>query len=561
MVRSRRYLAVTLATTAAGLLALSACTSANNVPQASAPPVHSQDINPKPVSEVRDGGTYKLSIQQWINQYNRYQTDGAQGDAVSIMEMMEPQLFDRGADGVPKPRPDMLVSASVTATSPKQVVTYVLNPKAKWSDGTQVTWKDFAAQWKALNGSNPAYQISSSAGYDKVESVTQGTTPNAVVVTYSQPFGDWQLPFDPLMPAAGIDTPAKFNTGWIEKVPVTAGPWKIGSLNKTTQTLTMVPDPAYWGTKPKLAAITFRALDQTADTDAYLNNEIDEAPARAPEDYKRLKPAKNTDIRVGARWDETHLSFSSRGPLADVRVRQALGMAVNRDAIVKAVSKDLPFALAPLNNHIFMPNQAGYQDNSGIYGKFDPAAAKKLLDQAGWADGGAGKPRTKAGKPLTLVYMVNAGGSQTSKDTALLVQNMLGQIGVTVQIRQVPGNDFFDKFINVGDFDLASFRQVDEIFPSQLYDIFRQPQGKNLFQNYGAVGSAEIDQLLLQAQHTTDRTAATALYNKADAKIWEIGNSLELYQTPQILAFRHNLANEGATGLATNDYVATGFTK
>jgi peptide/nickel transport system substrate-binding protein len=560
MVRSRRYLAA-LAAGTAGLLALGACSSANNVPQGAAPAVHSQDINPKPVSELADGGTYKLSITQWITQFNRYQTDGAQGDAVSIVAMMEPQLFDRGADGVPKIHSDTLVSASVTATSPKQVVTYVLNPKAKWSDGKPITWKDFDAQWKALNGSNPAYQIASSAGYAKIESVAQGATPNAVVVTYKQPFGDWQLPFDPLLPAAAIDTPAKFNTGWVEKVPVTAGAWKVGSLNKTTQTITMVPDPAYWGTKPKLAAMTFRALDSSADTDAYLNNEIDETPARAPEDYKRLKPAKNTDIRIGARWDETHLSFSTRGPLADVKVRQALGMAVNRAAIVTAVSKDLPFALAPLGNHIFMPNQAGYRDNSGIYGKFDQAAAKKLLDQAGWVEGGAGKPRTKGGKPLTLTYVVNASGSQTSKDTAQLVQNMLGQIGVTVQLKQVPGNDYFEKYINVGDFDLASFRQVDEVFPSQLYDIFRQPQPNNVFQNYGRVGSAEIDQLLVQAQETTDRTASVALYNKADAKIWEIGNSLELYQTPQILAFRHTLANEGATGLATNDYVATGFTK
>jgi peptide/nickel transport system substrate-binding protein len=138
---------------------------------------------------------------------------------------------------------------------------------------------------------------------------------------------------------------------------------------------------------------------------------------------------------------------------------------------------------------------------------------------------------------------------------------MLGQIGVSIQIKQVPQNDFFDKYVNVGDFDLASFRQVDEVFSSMLYDIFRQPVGKNVFQNYGRIGSAEIDQLLVQAQQTPDRASAIALYNKADAKIWEIGNSIELYQTPQILAFRHTIANEGATGLATNDYVATGFTK
>ena len=560
MAVARRYLVAAAIGTAA-VTALGACSSAPPTPQGNAPAVHSQDINPKPVSELADGGTYRWAIQQWITQYNKYQTDGTQGDAAAIVALVEPQLFDRGADGVPKVHTETLVSAAVTATSPKQVVTYVINPKAKWSDGKPITWRDFDAQWKALNGTNPAYQISSSAGYEKIESVTQGSSPNAVVVTFKQGFGDWQQLFDPLFPAVSMNTPAVFNTGWIEKVPVTAGPWKIGSLNKTTQTITVVPDPAYWGTKPKLAAISFRALDSAAITDAYLNNEIDEAPARTPETYKRLKPAKNTDIRIGARWDETHLTFSSRGPLTEVKVRQAIGMAVDRNAIAKALSKDLPFALTPLGNHFFMPNQAGYQDNSGIYGKFDQAAAKKLLVAAGWTGGGEGKPRTKAGKPLALTYVVSASGSQTNKDTAQLIQNMLGQIGVTVQIKQVPGNDYFEKYVNVGDFDLAVFRQVDLVFPSMTYDIFRQPTGKNVYQNYGRIGSPEIDQLLLQAQQATDRQKAIALYNQADKKVWEIGHSLELYQTPQILAFRHTIANEGATGLATQNYVTTGFTK
>lgn len=560
MAVARRFMAALVIGTAA-VTALGACSSTPQAPQGNAPAVNSQDINPKPVSELADGGTYRWAIQQWITQYNKYQTDGTQGDAQAIVTLVEPQLFDRGADGVPKVHTDTLVSADVTATSPKQAVTYVINPKAKWSDGKPISWRDFEAQWKALNGTNPAYQISSSAGYEKIESVTQGSSPNAVVVTFKQGFGDWQQLFDPLFPAVSMNTPAAFNTGWIEKVPVTAGPWKIGSLNKTTQTITVVPDPAFWGTKPKLASISFRALDSAAITDAYLNNEIDEAPARTPETYKRLKPAKNTDIRIGARWDETHLAFSARGPLTDVKVRQAIGMAVDRNAITKAVSKDLPFALKPLGNHFLMPNQAGYQDNSGIYGKFDQAAAKKLLDAAGWTGGGEGKPRTKAGKPLSLTYVVSASGSQTNKDTAQLIQNMLGQVGITVQIKSVPGNDYFEKFVNVGDFDLTAFRQVDLVFPSMAYDIFRQPTGSNVFQNYGRIGSADIDQLLLKAQETTDRQAAIALYNQADQKIWEIGHSLELYQTPQVLAFRHTIANEGATGLGTQNYVTTGFTK
>ena len=54
------------------------------------------------------------------------------------------------------------------------MVTYELNPKAIWYDGTPITAADYIAQWKASNGTNHAYQISASSGYDQIESVVEG---------------------------------------------------------------------------------------------------------------------------------------------------------------------------------------------------------------------------------------------------------------------------------------------------------------------------------------------------------------------------------------------------
>jgi len=74
----------------------------------------------------------------------------------SIVQQVEPNLFSYDAQGVSQLNKDFLVSAAVTSTSP-QVVTYKLNPKAKWSDGKQLSWQDFATQWKALNGTDDRY--------------------------------------------------------------------------------------------------------------------------------------------------------------------------------------------------------------------------------------------------------------------------------------------------------------------------------------------------------------------------------------------------------------------
>jgi peptide/nickel transport system substrate-binding protein len=127
-----------------------------------------------------------------------------------------------------------------------------------------------------------------------------------------------------------------------------------------------------------------------------------------------------------------------------------------------------------------------------------------------------------------------------------------------VDLRKVATNEYFQKYINVGSFDLASFRNVDSTFPSLLFPVFTSKGG----QNYGKVGTAEIDTLLAAAVGETDRPKAADLLNQADALIWREGHSVELFQTPQILAVRNGLANFGAYGLrGDHQYVDIGRTK
>ncbi|WP_405777374.1 ABC transporter family substrate-binding protein [Streptomyces sp. NBC_00859] len=561
----RRTTVVAIAAALSATLAVAGCSSSDSdsksAKKQAAPQADGQSINAHPVSDLKQGGSLRFAIDQWITQYNVNQVDGQQGDGADLAGAILPDLFDADAKGIGHPNPNFVASAKVTSTSP-QVVTYKLNPKAKWSDGKPLSWKDFHAQWKALNGRDKAYEAADTTGYDQISKVEQGADAHAVKITFSTPYADWQRLFDPLYPAGYIDTPKKFNTGWTQKAPVTGAAFKVGTYDKTGQTVTLVPDPKWWGNKPSLASIVYRVLDTSANTEAYLNKEVDDAPAIQPEDYKRLAKDPDTDIRRGARWDEVHITLNGgRGPLKDVRVRNALQAATDRKGINASFAKDLSFELKPLNNHFYMPNQQGYQDNTSEFDKFDPEKAKKLLDEAGWKDQGEGKPRTKDGKKLTLDYILSAGGISSTTDQAELVQQMYAAVGVRVEIKKVPANDYFNKFVNLGNFDLASFRNVDESYTSKIYPVFQQPQGKNLFQNFGSVGSPKIDDLMKKAGEATDHAEAVKLYNQADVEIWKLGHSIELYQRPQIIAVRKGLANYGATGLADTDYTKVGWLK
>lgn len=200
-------------------LALAACGSGgggagDGVARSAPPRQDANDINAKPLDQVKDGGEVRYPLYQWITQWNPFQVDGRYGDAVEIMRALEPDLFKVDASGTFQPVADYLVDAKVTSTSP-QVVTYRLNPRAKWSDGKPLSYLDFKADWQATNGKDPAYNIADSSGYELISGIEQGADPSEVKVTFSEPYADWQSLFRPLIPAAGIATPTtSTRAGW-----------------------------------------------------------------------------------------------------------------------------------------------------------------------------------------------------------------------------------------------------------------------------------------------------------------------------------------------------------
>jgi peptide/nickel transport system substrate-binding protein len=139
---------------------------------------------------------------------------------------------------------------------------------------------------------------------------------------------------------------------------------------------------------------------------------------------------------------------------------------------------------------------------------------------------------------------------------------MLGQIGVKVNIETVPSDDFFEKHITPGNFDFTVFSWLGTVFPiSSSKSIYAKPQGDDIQQNYARVGADEIDQLYDKATAEFDLDKAAELANQIDALIWAEVHSLTLYQRPEIVASKGNLANFGAFGFASTIFEDIGFTK
>ncbi|MDQ1490745.1 MAG: glutathione transport system substrate-binding protein [Actinomycetota bacterium] len=523
------------------------------------------DIAPADRADLADGGKLTWPIDTFPSNFNLSQLDGALADGASVMGALMPSMFNIDPLAQPVVNTDYATSAVLTATEPKQIVTYKLNPKATWDDGTPITEADFEAQWKALSGKDKSFHIASSNGYENIESVVKGSDDKEIVVTFAAPYVDWQGLFSPLYPASTNKDATVFNDGWKEKALTTAGPFKMAGVDTTAQTINLVRNDKWWGRRAKLDTIIFRKIDRDAQADALSNGEIDLMGVGS--DVNRLKRAEGISgvtIHHAAAPNFNHMTINGTSAiLSDINVRKALAQAIDRDAVAKTLLGPLGVKTAPLGNHIYMTNQKGYQDNSTTL-PFDIAAAGKLLDDAGWKM--AGDTRMKDGKPLSLRLPLPP-GSAVGKQISELVRSMAQKVGIKIDIQSVPGDDFFPKYVSLGNFDIVLFGWSGTPFPvTSAKSIYAAPKKQadgteDVQQNYARIGTPDIDKLFNDAAATFDADKQISIGNEIDKLIWAEVHSLTIYQVPDIVATKAKLSNFGSFGFATVVYEDIGYKK
>ncbi|CAL9429430.1 ABC transporter family substrate-binding protein [Streptomyces sp. enrichment culture] len=177
-------------------------------------------------------------------------------------------------------------------------------------------------------------------------------------------------------------------------------------------------------------------------------------------------------------------------------------------------------------------------------------------------------PVAKDGKALVLRFVLpSAPGSKTLETVAGRIAEMLEKIGIRADISKVDNDSYFKDHIASGDFDLALYSWPATAFPAtDARPVYSKPVpaadgSLNVEQNWTRVGTDQVDQLFDQAIATLDDSERRDLIRKADSRIWAAAGSIPLYQRPQLVAARKNLANAGAFGFATPVYEDMGFLK
>jgi peptide/nickel transport system substrate-binding protein len=518
-------------------------------------------INPVDRGELPQGGDLRWALGELPPNFNYHQLDGTLAYNAAVIGALMPGAFSFSADSTPSVDENYFTSIELTSEDP-QVITYDINPDAVWSDGTPITAADMIAQWQALNGTDPAYNVSSTTGYEEIASVEQGDSERQAVVTFTQPYADWRALYDPLYPASTNSDPTVFNTGWTEQPQVTAGPFQLQGIDRTAQTITLEPNPDWWGDAPLLDRIIYRVISTDAQADALANGEIDFVDISSDVNtYQRALGTPGVEIRRAGGPNFRHITLNGTSPvLSDVNVRQALAKAIDRQAIADALLGPLGGDATKLDNHIFMTNQEGYQSNAGDLQQADVDGANAQLDDAGWTRQGDAT-RTKDGQELVIRFVIPSGVTNSAQESQL-VQGMLAKVGARVDIQTVPLGDFFENYVTPGDFDFTVFSWIGTPFPiSSTSSIYEQPQGAEIQQNYARIGSQEIDDLYAAVNQELDPEKAREMANEIDRLIWDEVHSLTLYQRPDLVGTNEKLANFGAFGFADVRYQDIGFTR
>lgn len=547
-----------LAVASVTVLALTGCSSPDtSVPSAggNAEIGATADINPQDPATLQQGGNLRLPLTGFPPNFNYLHVDGNLGELGRMLRATLPRAFVIKPNGEMTVNSDYFTDVELTSTDP-QVVTYTINPKAVWTDGSPITWEDMAAQINATSGKDKRFLFASPNGSERVESVTKGVDDRQAVITFSRHFADWRGMFAGnamLAPKSVTSDPEAFNRGFLNGPSASAGPFMISTVDRAAQRIVLTRNPKWWGTPPLLDSITYSVLDDAAVIPALQNNALDAAGLASLDDLENARRTPGVTIRraPAPNWYHLTMNGADGAILSDPGLRTAVAKGLDRQAIAQVTQRGLADTPAALNNHIYLAGQDGYQDNSIA---FDPEAAKADLDALGWKMNG--QFREKDGRQLKIRNVFYDG--QSTRAVAQIAQNQLAQIGVNLELVPAAGGDLFPKYVTIGNFDIAQFAWGGDAFPLASLTQIYAAGGES---NYGKIGSEEVDAKIEETLAELDPAKAREQANELDKLIWNVGHSLPLFQAPGNMAVRSNLANYGPTGIGDINYSTMGFMK
>jgi peptide/nickel transport system substrate-binding protein len=430
--------------------------------------------------------------------------------------------------------------AEITRSEDGTAFTFAIKDGVKFHDGRALTSADAKYTLDLVFASEFAKSASfyEGVGAEKRSYIKSVEAPDArtLVVTLTKP---WTGLLSNLVPVAIIPKDSYESQ---KTHPLGSGPFKFRSYDTSQQVIDLEANADYWEGAPHIPQLRVRVIADTNALQAELRSgRVDLAPlptSLSPDAVKLLGEAPSLQVLQFTGSNVNLLTLNcSEAPLNNVRVRQALAHAIDREGLIR----DLLLGQGKLA-HSILPEESWAYHPGQVY-TFDPARAKQLLDEAGYRDPDADGPQMRFPKPV--VFKVS-GSSVAAKNYAGVIQNYLKNVGVPVEIQTAELNTLFDE-LRRGNFQIFYGQWVggnqDPIFFKDLFATSEIPTETRASRNRSRYSNPELDALLDEAVNTFDRIRANELYRRIQEIVSRDVPVLPLWYQANIVIAKKNVKN------------------
>lgn len=379
----------------------------------------------------------------------------------------------------------------------------------KFHDGSPVTAEDIKASIDRLGEGKLAQSMVATPGI-----AVAIVSPTELEVVSPTAFGVVlnMLAFVKILPKKNIDAPDNFKVGALG-----SGPYKFVSY--TGNDVVLEANPDYWGGAPKIKTVTFRYIeDAQARINALLSGQVDILTRVSSEDLARVEG--NADFYVNNQTPPAQIVaiYQHNGPLGDLKVRQAVAHAIDREGIAKSIMKGtnpVGYSSLPTSSTYYKALEPKYE--------YDPAKAQALLAESTFKDGVTLRMSTS-----TLVP------NQIEIDQVIAAS--LQAIGITVEVERLEVGAFRSSY-NTYDINLNTLGVFNND-PDFLLGFYVGGLGQAVFHFSDPAYDA-----LHAAQRAAGPDTREAAVTAAAQFLWE--NQVTLYLSDEVWYFIVNKRVEG----------------
>jgi ABC-type transport system substrate-binding protein len=435
---------------------LAACTNSGPLPLVPSTP--GMTVVPEPtLNEVVVG------VDDVKGSYNPHTIAGQSTITTAMTSLLLPSVFRTAPDGTPKLDTTLMRGAQVTKTEP-YTVSYTVRQDASWTDTAPIAAEDFVYLWQRMRSETG---VVDPAGYRLINNIASRDGGKVVEVTFSKPYPGWRSLFGNLLPAHLLkDLPGGWTSALADSFPATGGPFAIKTLDQPRGEIVLERNDRYWEQPTTLDRVVLRRAGQTdivkalrdkddqaalIRADAIALNSVAELAKTAPLVSKPVPRPETVQV----------LLRPAAAQMADLKVRQAVMAALDREALIATGTGNGPSAQFRADAQVIPPSKPGYVPTMPPPNA-DPTTTARLLGEAGYTrpDGGVW---TRDGKPLNLTIAA-AQGAEPYDKVANQVQRQLALAGIQSKVVSPSANQLFGQ-------DLAGLPNAD-----QSIDIAVVPQ-------------------------------------------------------------------------------------